>query len=292
MVVGATISTSGQSVPVHLLPGSYSATTNPQLLHDALTSSSSTLSSSPGFTNSSQISLPLNVALQPGLSAYSGTLYSGSSEFQALPTTPVVNTSIPLSYKSFALSNNVWMALDTGPSSADRVIIWDAIPDKSQLPPNIEGSFFLVDIQSAACTPSCSASGGVCSTSGACRCLPGFSGDSCESCASDFFGPKCQPCAVNCTQCDDGINGSGRCLKPEVANEPSSCNCLNGICGSNGQCTCNPGFVTNSSGLACSTCAPGFFQTSSGDCQSLYLSLEELHCLIFFFSLSNRLLIM
>jgi hypothetical protein len=44
---------------------------------------------------------------------------------------------------------------------------------------------------------------------------------------------------------------------------------LNGICGSNGQCSCNTGFTTGSSGLACSKCAPGFFQTSSGDCQGL-----------------------
>lgn len=270
--VGTTLSTSGLSVPLHLLPGSYSATTNPQLLHDALISSSSSLSPSSGFTNATSISLPLNIALQPGLIAYSGTLYSGSSEFQSLPTIPVVNTSLPLSYRSFALSNNVWMAVNAGPSTNNRIIVWDAIPDASQLPSSVQGSFALVDIQSAACSPGCSASGGVCNASGICQCQPGFRGASCDSCDSGFFGPKCQSCPANCKQCDEGINGSGRCLKPTVTNDPSSCNCLNGVCGSNGQCTCNPGFESGSGGLACSKCSSGFFQTSSGDCQSLYLS--------------------
>ena len=48
------ISVSSASLPASLLllPGSYTSTTNPQFLHQALTSSSSTFTTSPGFTNS------------------------------------------------------------------------------------------------------------------------------------------------------------------------------------------------------------------------------------------------
>lgn len=267
--VGATLSNSGSPIPIHLLPGTYATTTSPQLLHDSLTSTAATLSTSSGFTNSTSISLPLNLALQPGLSVYSGTLYSGLSKFQTLPAIPIVNSSTVLSFKSFASSSNVWIALNTGSSPNNRIIVWDAIPDTSQLPSANQGPLALTDIQSAACTSACSASGGVCTAAGTCQCLTGFTGATCESCTSGFFGPNCQPCPSNCKQCDDGINGSGRCLKPAIANDPASCNCQNGVCGANRQCTCNPGFTTGTNGVLCSKCAPGFFQTSSGDCQGL-----------------------
>ncbi|KAJ3506097.1 hypothetical protein NLJ89_g7061 [Agrocybe chaxingu] len=126
--IGADITAPDLSSPIHLLPGVYTSTTNPQLLHDALTSSSSSLKSSSGFTNSSSISLPLNLVLEPGLSIYSGSLYSGQSAFQPLPNQPIVNASTPLTAKSLAVSSNVWIALNSG-SANNRVIVWDAIPD-------------------------------------------------------------------------------------------------------------------------------------------------------------------
>jgi len=49
-----------------------------------------------------------------------------------------------------------------------------------------------------------------------------------------------------------------------VKNAPSSCNCLNGVCGSNGQCTCNEGWVNAANGTACASCAPGFFLGANG----------------------------
>ena len=152
-----------------------------------------------------------------------------------------------------------------------RVIFWDAVPDVNQLPASNLGSLSLSDIQSTACSPSC-ASSGVCTASGTCHCASGFTGASCESCASGFFGPKCQACPANCKTCDDGITGSGICLQPIIANNPASCNCLNGQCGSNGQCACNAGFTTASNGTACATCLPGFFLSSTGDCQSMKLT--------------------
>lgn len=276
--VGAKLSFPGATTPLHLLPGVYTSTTSPQLLHDALTSSQASLTSSPGFSNSS-LSLPLNLELQAGLSVYSNSLYSGESTFQPLPSTPLANASVPLTSKSLALSSNVWIAAN---ANNNRVIIWDAVPDVSQLPPSNQGSLSLLDVQSSACTPSC-ASSGVCTAAGTCQCAPGFSGLSCESCASGFFGPRCQACPADCKQCDEGITGTGRCLKPVVANDPSTCNCKNGVCGTNGQCTCNPGFTTGTDGTSCSKCSPGFFLTSNGDCQGAYLSLVQwfANCLIF-----------
>lgn len=265
--IGTTMSASGAQTSVLLLPGQYTATTNPQLLHDMLTSSSASLSPSSGFENSSSSrSLPLNIQLSPGLAIYSQSLYGGSAGFSALPTTPLSNNSTPIQAGSMALSSNVWVALDIGQSQ--RVIVWDSVPDFAQLP--VTGSLSLRDIQSSACSPPCSGNG-VCSASGTCTCPTGFTGSSCESCAKGFFGPNCQPCPEGCTSCDEGINGSGRCLTPTISNAPSSCNCQNGQCGSGGQCTCNTGWTTSDNGTQCAKCSAGFFLTSTGDCQACQL---------------------
>ncbi|THV05670.1 hypothetical protein K435DRAFT_744555 [Dendrothele bispora CBS 962.96] len=264
--LGTTISASGAQTSVLLLPGQYTASTNPQLLHDLLTSSSASLSPSSGFENSSSsTSLPLDIALSPGLAIYSDSLYGGSAGFSSLPTSPLnPNSSTPISAESFALSDNVWVALSIG--SQDRVVLWESVPDVSQL--SLSGSISLLDIQSSRCSPSCS-SNGVCSaSSGSCVCQDGFTGTSCESCAPGHFGPKCQVCPQDCDKCDEGINGSGVCLSgPQISNAPSTCNCLNGECSSSGgQCTCNPGWTTADNGTACAKCASGFFLTSTGDC--------------------------
>ena len=254
---------------MHLLPGQYTSTTNPQLLHNILTSSSATLSPSPGFNSSSLSPLPLNIALQPGLAIYSDSFYAGQAAFSQLPSTPLINSSIPIPASSLALSDNVWMAVTSG-SANNRIIFWDAIPDVSQLPPEASQSLALTNIQSSTCSPPCSGSG-VCSASGTCSCPKGFTGSSCETCAQGFFGPTCQPCPSGCQTCDQGISGSGRCLVPIISNAPSTCNCLNGQCASNGQCACNPGWTNAANGTACAQCAPGFFLTTTGDCEGKFL---------------------
>ncbi|KAF5352024.1 hypothetical protein D9758_009411 [Tetrapyrgos nigripes] len=263
ITIGTTISASGAQTSALLLPGQYTSSTNPQLLHDLLTSSSPSLSPSSGFENSSQsTTLPLDIALEAGLAIYSQSLYGGSAGFSSLPSSPLnPNSSTPITAESFALSSNVWVALSMG--SNDRVVFWDSVPDVSQL--GISGSISLLDIQSSACSPPCSGSG-VCSASSTCTCPSGFTGTSCESCAPGHFGPSCQPCPEGCDKCDEGIGGSGQCLSTKVTNAPSSCNCLNGQCGSNGQCTCNSGWTTADNGTACAKCASGFFLTSTGDC--------------------------
>jgi hypothetical protein len=265
-IVGAKLTAAGAPTSIQLLPGQYTSSTNPQLLHDVLTSSSASLSPSVGFENAtSSTSLPLNLALAPGLVVYTQKLYSGQGGFSHLPSAPVANSSTPLSASSLAMSSSVWVAVGSTGSDT-RVVLWDAVPDVAQLPSGASRSLNLLDMQSSACSPPCSGSG-ICSDSGVCTCPTGFTGSSCESCAKGFFGPTCQQCPSGCTSCDEGISGSGRCLVPVVTGAPASCNCLNGQCGSNGQCTCNAGWITADNGTACAKCSPGFFLTSTGDCQ-------------------------
>ncbi|KAF8067687.1 TNFR/NGFR cysteine-rich region family protein [Lyophyllum atratum] len=261
--IGAVLSAPGAATNIHLLPGQYASDTSPQLLHDLLTSSAASISPSPGF-NGSRLSLPLNLALQPGLAIYADTLYSGQAGFSSLPNTPMTNSLTPLAARSLSMSSSIWIVTTSG-SSNKRVVIWDSVPDIRELPSGSSGSLSLLDIQSTACSPPCAGSG-ICSASGTCQCSPGFTGSSCESCASGFFGPECKSCPAGCSSCDEGITGTGRCLKPIVSNAPSTCNCLNGVCGANGRCACNAGFTTADNGtalremfcqLGCSQCADG-----------------------------------
>jgi len=249
-----------------LLPGQYTSTTNPQLLHNLLTSPSSTLVGSAGFRSASLSALPLNLQLEPGVAVYSQSLYSGQALFAKLPESPVSNTSIPLSANSIAIAPNVWIAVS---NNNNRLILWDSVPDTSQLPSR--GSLSLLDIQSSTCSPPCSGSS-ICSTSGTCTCPTGFSGSACESCADSFFGPTCAPCPAGCPNCDQGMSGTGRCLTPikDIDSLPSKCNCLNGVCGTGGQCTCNSGWTAGNNGTACAKCAPGFFLSKTGDCQGIF----------------------
>ncbi|KAJ7144943.1 hypothetical protein C8R43DRAFT_953730 [Mycena crocata] len=264
-LVGVSLSASDVSNSVLLLPGQYTATTNPELVHDLLTSSHATRSPSPGFgNNSSAPSLPLNVAVAPGLAIYAQTLYSGTAAFSTLPSVPVANGSTPLTAESMAVSSSIWVAMSFG--SNGRVVLWDSVPDTAQLPLGSSGSMQLLDMQSSTCSPPC-ASSGTCSASGTCTCAPGFNGTSCETCAPGFFGPTCQACPAGCPSCDEGISGTGRCLTPPVANPLSACNCLNGECASDGTCACNPGWTAATNGTACAKCATGFFATSTGDCK-------------------------
>ncbi|EIN07935.1 hypothetical protein PUNSTDRAFT_144417 [Punctularia strigosozonata HHB-11173 SS5] len=274
--IGATLSAKDASTSVLLLPGTYTSTTNPALLHSLLTASSASLSPATGFNVSNSVSLPLNVALSSGLAVYPSANYSGSASFSGLPSAPAGNSSssTPLSAGSLALASNIWVAVSTSSSSSDRVILWDSIPDVAQLPAGSGSSLSLLDLQSSSCSPPCSGNG-VCSASGTCTCPTGFTGSSCESCADGFFGSECQACPAGCTDCDDGMSGTGRCLSVTVSNPPSSCNCLNGECQSDGSCTCIAGWTTATNGTACGKCASGFFLTDAGDCEVCALGCTD-----------------
>jgi len=266
--VGAQLSAPGAVIDIRLLPGRYTTTTNPDLLHSLLTNKAATLKSlSQGFTTNGTVSLPLDITLKPGIAVYSQSMYGGNELFAPLPTSPIGNASTPITSQSFALSSNVLVSIQSG---SNRVVFWSSVPDVAQLPVSVAtGALAILDIQSSSCTPACSGNG-VCSASGTCTCPTGFTGSACESCAEGFFGPKCQPCLSNCKKCDQGITGTGVCLTPAVTNLPSTCNCLNGVCGSDGRCTCNPGWTTGTNGTSCSACDKGFFQTTGGDCKGRF----------------------
>ncbi|KAF9491942.1 hypothetical protein BDN71DRAFT_1249007 [Pleurotus eryngii] len=55
----------------------------------------------------------------------------------------------------------------------------------------------------------------------------------------------------------------------------ATCNCLNGICGANGECACIVGSVKADNGTACAKCDSGFFQTSTGDCKLCQLGCDR-----------------
>lgn len=270
--VGTTLSAPGGASDLLLLPGQYSETTNPSLLHSILTTSSATLRGSPGFTNASQISLPVAVQLDPGFAYYSAANYTGSATFVALPTSAnASNLTTPINPESFVLSSNTWAEVST--ANGGRLILWDAAPDLAQLPGSLSG-LTLKQIQSGACSTSC-ARGGVCTAQGACACLPGFTGASCEACETGFFGPSCQACPADCATCDDGVNGSGVCLK--TISQTQNCSCLNGVCASDGSCACNAGWVDSTNGTKCATCADGFFLSNDGSCKgALFESFSTL----------------
>ncbi|KAI0263732.1 hypothetical protein BC834DRAFT_924820 [Gloeopeniophorella convolvens] len=206
----------------------YQPTTYPRAPHSSSTSSSP----STGF-NASSVSLPFNVALQPGIVIYEQSLYSGQAQFAALPahlsptlrhlSTAVHSYSHPIS----GLQSRLWLA-------SNRIVIWDSVPDMSQLPGLT--SLSLSDIQSNACSPQCSGAG-ICSASG-------------QFCASGFFGSSCQACPAGCSK---WMTGS-----------PCSCN-AGWTTASNGtQCaSCAPGFFLDGNGncavcqLGCQQCADG-----------------------------------
>ena len=133
-----------------------------------LPSQQASLFLSSGFSNSSvpstNPSLPLTVALQPGVLSYPQSLYRGQSTFTQLSAGPNrTTTTVPPG--SFLVTLNTWAALT---SSNRRIIVWDSIPDFVQLPlSSVGGSLSLTEIQSMACSSPC-ASTGTCLASGQC----------------------------------------------------------------------------------------------------------------------------
>ncbi|KAJ7868613.1 hypothetical protein B0H14DRAFT_3084065 [Mycena olivaceomarginata] len=258
--IGVTISAPSSSSAL-LLPGQYTSTTNPQLLHTLLTfplrlPRNSTTTSGSG----SGVALPLNVAQEPGLAIYNGPLYSGQAAFTAIPAAPVaVNApSTPLALQSLTLPPNVWIAVSST-NSTQRVVIWDSVPDTSQLPPTAPSTFSLVQLESAACPAPC-ASSGICTAAGTCACAPGFTGASCETCAPGFFG------AGVC-----GVPGGVQDLRRRPDGERAvswtlgqarwrSGNCVNGACNADGSCAfCQIGCTSCAATTGtCSACRAGF----------------------------------
>lgn len=193
-----------------------------------------------------------------------------------------VKNPVPLG-ASFVTIGNVWAAV-TSLKTNKSVIIRDSAADTSNLPlppPQL----VITNIQYSGCLPPCTGAGTCAinqsSPNPTCLCSQGFTGNLCQSCIAGHFGPKCLPCPSNCTKCDEGIAGSGRCLVP-VLPTAAECKCVNGNCDKNGNCVCLPGWANSSNGTQCAQCAQGFFLSSTGGCQSMIK-----YSLFFFLLLPN-----
>ncbi|KAG2104308.1 growth factor receptor domain-containing protein [Suillus cothurnatus] len=220
--LGATLSASGISTEVLLLPGQY--------------------------TTGSSVALPLNIALQPGMTIYPQAFYSGQGSYSNLPTSPVGNATIPFTASSFALSGNVWAAVSAGSNS--RVVLWNSVPD----------------CQSAACKrlrfPIC------CSTYNhhpVRRLVPGMAFapllgrvnvkvDSLVHLASRAHlvssDRSARPARQGCQTCHRAVTASMANVVPT------------------GQCTCLAGWTSASNGTQCAACAAGFFWIRTGTVES------------------------
>lgn len=191
--VGAVLSSS--SAAYLLLPGQYTSSVQPASLSQSLTSATSTLTFTTGFSNSTTPTtptLPLNVALLPGLLNYPADLYSGDPTFIPVPQSVNATFNATLNRGSIIVAANTVAAIEANNLGVkNRVVLWDTVPYISQLPYSMAGSLQVLSIQSATCSPACSSSA-ICSTAGTCICPAGFTGTSCEACADGFWGPQCK----------------------------------------------------------------------------------------------------
>jgi len=192
--VGAVLSSpSGAYI---LLPGQYTSSVQPASLQQSLASATSTLTFTTGFSNSTTPTtptLPLNVALQPGLLYYPEDRFTGDPHFLRVPQSANDTfNATSIDRGSIILAANTVAAIEANNNGAkNRVVLWDSVPFISQLPYSMAGNLQVVSIQSALCSPACSSSA-ICSTAGTCICPAGFTGASCESCAQGFWGPQCK----------------------------------------------------------------------------------------------------
>ncbi|CAG8468391.1 4547_t:CDS:2, partial [Scutellospora calospora] len=229
------------------------------------------------YTSDMASLLPINdktstiiVKIMPGIIAYEYENYFGASEYYN------VGSQIPTS-KSVG---SIMMPVDS------RVIIWHSSNFSGNdfglfepihsfsgvLTESSQFSLGSLDVSKNTCKNEC-ASGGFCSSDNVCTCKPGFVGTQCDKCAPGFWGPN--SCPSNCNGiCDDGLLGSGNCKCPTGFNGTNCstcaagffgpncqpCNCGNGVCDSQGKCTCNAGWDPNTN---CTVPKAGYFLSGS-----------------------------
>jgi hypothetical protein len=180
----------GSTLTATLLPGSYSSTPSISSSNVLSTyfSPNMVLNTSIGFASTGSEASSINVVLLAGVISYSNTLYQGIPNYSPLSsinsTTSLSSTNSSSTPSSLLISSGAFVILSS-PTSPHSVI-YDSIPDISQLPSNVIGSsgvgVTLRLVQSSMCVGGCS-SGGICGSEGKCICSNGFTGDSC----SEFF---------------------------------------------------------------------------------------------------------
>ncbi|SCV69482.1 BQ2448_2502 [Microbotryum intermedium] len=312
---------------VKLLPGTYtsssSSNANSSFLSFSSAASASTATPSPGFMTSGALGSTYTVSLQAGMIAYSSALFQGTPTYLTLPSTNTsaansTATTLGSSISSLLLSDDVYAILQAG---SERLVVWDGVADVSQWRSVVKNQVTFQQLQSSACPTPC-ASGGTCTGDGRCACATGWTGTLCgqstyalsfsddvnlgvhtdllervlhfpDICEPGRYGSSCLSCPATCTNCDQGVTGTGRCLEvgsssivqPSsecrasfIASVPSTdigkdcfpaCNCINGVCASNSSsatCACSAGWAAAANGTQCGACATGYYQTNGGDC--------------------------
>ncbi|KAF8602810.1 hypothetical protein BDV93DRAFT_545182, partial [Ceratobasidium sp. AG-I] len=249
---------------VILLPGTYSSSSPAASLLPTSLSSLSASTTAGIAVSPDALGYPLTISLPASALAFQSPNYAGESTSIGLSS----NLSSPRLPASLAIPTNMAITFRSA-SSTSSLVLFASTPDTAQLP-SLPADLTFSAVQATSCTPSC-ASGGACAVNGSCTCAPGFAGAQCEQCAPGHFGPSCQQCADSC--CEDGMTGSGKCLGAKSKTSAETCACEKGVCGSDGSCTCNPGWADASDVTAgknatnCSVCAPGFFLDPLGECE-------------------------
>ncbi|TNY23657.1 hypothetical protein DMC30DRAFT_442299 [Rhodotorula diobovata] len=266
----------GSTQRVTLLPGTFTssslAASNASSSISSAFSKKSSANANEGFSSSGSLASSLTVSLQAGLTVFASALYQGAAAHLSLPSAASNSTaSYPSSAESLLLTSNTWAVVQLANDKSSRLVVWDSIADVGELDGGRgSGGVNVIDVQARGCSTPCS-SGGVCTGNGTCACLDGFTGSTCGDCTVGFYGKTCEACPAGCSNCDDGITGTGLCLDVPILNVtlPSVCDCANGICASNSTsatCECSAGWTRASNGTQCAACATGYYMSPGGDC--------------------------
>ena len=78
----------------------------------------------------------------------------------------------------------------------------------------LAASFFSITYYPAPGCKDCNSHGKCNQSSRMCVCNAGWTGETCNDCATGYFGAQCQACptCLNGGRCDEGMNGSGMCV--------------------------------------------------------------------------------
>ena len=146
--VGAVVSMDSKSANYIILPGTYDPASSPSKLGNALSGGASRIAMSPGFELSG---IPPVLSLQPGIVATSASLYRGPVRFEAAREPGQLLGDATISAQgSVLMAQNVWATFRRTQDDS-HIVVWDSIPDMSQLPESLKGSDMNpIDIQSSA----------------------------------------------------------------------------------------------------------------------------------------------
>lgn len=138
-----------------------------------------------GFASTQSQASMIDVTLLAGVTTYSNTLYQGTPIYSPLSSINstllplMINSTQPIS--SLLISSGAFVIISS--PAAPHVVIYNSIPDMSQLPASAVGpndSISSVGLpQSSICGGGGCSTGGICGIEGKCICSVGFTGTQC-----------------------------------------------------------------------------------------------------------------